>query len=278
MIRGNKVSTAGLAIVVCFVIVGILAPWITPRSLDAWGKIVIMERQFLPPSFELPFGTDEVGRDIFSRVVLGSRFSLIIGVSVVALSFSVGVPLGVASSYLGGRSGTLLMRITDMFLAFPPILIAIALVMVIGRGLENVILSLAVSYWPWYARLGFVQANQVKSSMFMEAAKVVGVKRFSIIFKHLLPNTLTPLMVQAALDVGSAVLESASLSFLGLGVQPPTPEWGLLASEGWIYINRAWWITVFPGLVLFVVVLGFNLLGDALRESMDPRLRVRTAT
>lgn len=274
MIRQNPVSILGLIIVVAFVIVGVLAPWITPRPQEAWGAVYSVDRSLQPPSLTYFFGTDELGRDLFSRIVLGARFSLIIAVSVVGISLLIGIPIGIFSGYIGGSLASILMRITDMFLAFPPLLLAIALVAVLGRGLENAIVSLAISWWPWYTRLAYVQTNHVKSYPFIDAAKVVGVSKLSIMFKYILPNTLTPIMVQAALDMGSAILEAASLSFLGLGVQPPLPEWGLLVSGGWMYINRAWWISLFPGLAIFVVVLGFNLLGDALRETMDPRLRL----
>ena len=273
-VRASPVSTAGLVVVLAFLALGILAPWVTPRPEEAWGVKYDATKSFLPPSPEHPFGTDELGRDLLSRVVLGARFSLLIAVCVVGLSLLIGIPVGIVGGYLGGRVGSAIMRITDMFLAFPPLLLAIALAAVLGRGLENAIISLAISWWPWYARLAYVQTNSVKSAPFVEAARVVGVGELAIMARHILPNTLAPIIVQAALDMGSAILEAAALSFLGLGVQPPIPEWGLLVSEGWIYINRAWWISVFPGLAIFATVLGFNLLGDALREAMDPRLRL----
>lgn len=274
MIRQNPVSLVGLFIVVAFIILGILAPWITPRPEEAWGSVYYMDRRLQYPSLNYVFGTDEMGRDLLSRIILGARFSLIIAVSVVGLALLIGVPIGIISGYSGGFLSSAMMRMTDMFLAFPPLLLAIALAAVLGRGLENAIVSLAVSWWPWYARLAYLQTSRVKSYPFVDAAKVVGVGKLSIMFRHIMPNILTPIIVQSALDMGSAILEAAALSFLGLGVQPPIPEWGLLVSEGWMYINKAWWISLFAGLAIFVVVLGFNLLGDALRESMDPRLRL----
>jgi peptide/nickel transport system permease protein len=273
-IRQNPVSLVGLIIVVAFIILGILAPWITPRPEEAWGAVYYMDRRLQYPSSNYAFGTDEMGRDLLSRIILGARFSLIIAVSVVGLALLIGVPIGIISGYSGGSLSSAMMRITDMFLAFPPLLLAIALAAVLGRGLENAIVSLAISWWPWYARLAYLQTSRVKSYPFVDAAKVVGVGKLSIMFRHIMPNSLTPVIVQSALDMGSAILEAAALSFLGLGVQPPTPEWGLLVSEGWMYINKAWWISLFAGLAILVVVLGFNLLGDALRESMDPRLRL----
>lgn len=274
MIRQNPVSLVGLILVVAFIILGILAPWITPRPEEAWGSVYYMDRRLQYPSSNYVFGTDEMGRDLLSRIILGARFSLIIAVSVVGLALLIGVPIGIISGYSGGSLSSAMMRITDMFLAFPPLLLAIALAAVLGRGLENAIVSLAISWWPWYARLAYLQTSRVKSYPFVDAAKVVGVGKLSIMFRHIMPNSLTPVIVQSALDMGSAILEAAALSFLGLGVQPPTPEWGLLVSEGWMYINKAWWISLFAGLAILVVVLGFNLLGDALRESMDPRLRL----
>ncbi|RLG85043.1 MAG: D,D-dipeptide ABC transporter permease, partial [Thermoprotei archaeon] len=239
----------------------------------AWGIEYHPEKRFLAPSWEHPLGTDDMGRDMFSRVILGARFSLIIAVGVVGLALLIGIPVGLVGGYYGGVVGTALMRITDMFLAFPPLLLAIALAATLGRGLVNAIIALAISWWPWYARLIYVQTNSVKNMPYVDAARVIGVSGFRIMFKHILPNALTPVIVQAALDMGSAILEAAGLSFLGVGVKPPTPEWGLLVSEGWISINRAWWISFFPGLAILITVMGFNLLADAIREAMDPRLR-----
>lgn len=273
LIKTNPVSLAGLVIVVGFIITGIIAPYIVPYPKDAWGETYNIEKRFLPPSLEHPFGTDEMGRDVFSRVILGARFSLIIAIGVVGLALLIGVPIGLIAGYIGGRIGTALMRITDMFLAFPPLLLAIALAATLGRGLVNTIIALAISWWPWYARLVYVQVNSIKVLPYVDAAKIIGLHPLAIMFKHVLPNALTPVTVQAALDMGSAILEAAGLSFLGVGVKPPTPEWGLLVTEGWSSINVAWWISLFPGLAILITVLGFNLLADAVREASDPRLR-----
>jgi len=273
MIRRNPVSMLGLIIVVTFVVVGLIAPYILTRPEEAWGIAYNVKDRFLPPSLQHPFGTDEYGRDMFNRVLLGTRFSLMIAVGVVGLALLIGIPIGLIAGYVGGKVGTALMRITDMFLAFPPLLLAIALAATLGRGLTNTIIALAISWWPWYARLIFVQVNSIKSLPYVDAAKVMGLGSLTIMFKHILPNALTPITVQAALDMGSAILEAAGLSFLGVGVPPPTPEWGLLVSMGWQSINRAWWISFFPGLAIVITVLGFNLLADAVREAMDPRLR-----
>lgn len=273
LIRRNIVSTIGLVIVIAFIILGIIAPYILTAPSDAWGLSYNVSNRFLPPSLTHPFGTDEYGRDMLNRVLLGARFSLIIATGVVGLALFIGILIGLISGYVGGAIGTILMRITDMFLAFPPLLLAIALAATLGRGLENVIIALAISWWPWYARLIFVQVTSVKNLPYVDGARVVGVGETTIMFKHILPNVLTPVTVQAALDMGSAILEAAGLSFLGIGVNPPLPEWGLLISLGWQSINRAWWISFFPGLALVITVLGFNMLADAVREALDPRLR-----
>jgi len=273
LIRRNPVYLAGLVIVSSFVVLGLIAPYILTRPEDAWGLAYSIDKRLMPPSLEHPFGTDEYGRDVFNRVLLGARFSLVIGVGVVALSLAIGVPIGLVAGYMGGRVGTALMRITDMFLAFPPLLLAVALAATLGRGLLNTIVALSLSWWPWYSRLVYLQVSSVKNMPYVDAARVVGLDEARIMFKHVLPNSLTPVITQATLDVGSAILEASALSFLGVGVPPPIPEWGLLVSSGWHLVSRAWWISFFPGLAIVITVLGFNLLGDAVKELMDPRLR-----
>ncbi len=273
LIRRNPVSMAGLIIVVAFIVLGLIAPYILTRPGDAWGIDYNLSIRYIPPSPEFPFGTDDYGRDVLNRVVLGARFSLIIAVSVVGLALLIGIPIGLIAGYVGGKVGTVLMRVTDMFLAFPPLLLAIALAATLGRGLENAIIALALSWWPWYTRLMYIQVTSIKELPYVDAARTVGLSKTKIMVRHILPNALTPIMVQAPLDMGSAILEAAGLSFLGVGVVPPTPEWGLLVSQGWQSINRAWWISFFPGLAIVITVIGFNLLADALREAMDPRLR-----
>jgi peptide/nickel transport system permease protein len=210
---------------------------------------------------------------MLNRVILGSRYSLIIAVCVVGLSLIIGVIVGLVAGYLAGIIGTVLMRLTDMFLAYPPLLLAVAFASVLGRGVLTTIIALAISWWPWYARLMYVSVNSVKSALYVEAAKVIGLSKFTIMTKYILPNSLIPVVTQAMLDMGSAILEASALSFLGVGVPPPIPEWGRLISEGWVYVSKAYWITFFPGLMLLVTVVGFNLLGDAVKEYMNPRLR-----
>ncbi len=273
LMRRNPVYLTGLIIVSSFVLIGLIAPYILTRPGDAWGITYDVSKRLMPPSLEYPFGTDEYGRDLFNRVLLGTRFSLMIGVGVVALSLAIGIPVGLVAGYVGGKVGTALMRVTDMFLAFPPLLLAIALAATFGRGLLNTILALSLSWWPWYSRLVYLQVSSVRNLPYVDAARVIGISEVRIMFRHVLPNSLTPVITQATLDTGSAILEASALSFLGVGVPPPTPEWGLLVSSGWHLISKAWWISFFPGLALIVTVLGFNLLGDAVKELMDPRLR-----
>lgn len=272
-VRGNPTSMVGLTVISIFIVVGVFAPWIAPRPGEGWGLEYHLDRRFQPPSLEFPLGTDDMGRDVLSRVILGARTSLLIAVAVVGLALLIGIPIGIIGGYYGGVIGNLVMRVVDMFLAFPPLLLALAIAATLGRGLENAVIALAISWWPWYSRLAYIQTNSVKTLPYIDAARVIGVGRVKIMLRHILPNTLPPILVQASMDLGSAILEAAGLSFLGLGVQHPTPDWGVMVSIGRMYVMRAWWIPLFPGLAIFIVVLAFNLLGDALRESIDPRLR-----
>ena len=270
----NRLSVLGLVIIAFLIFVAIFAPLLAPYPEQALGEPNLQER-LQPPSWKHPFGTDHLGRDILSRVIYGARTSLIMGFSVVALAVLIGVPLGLVAGYLGGKVDLIIMRITDVFLAFPPLLLALLIASSIGRGMLNAIMALAISWWPWYTRLTRGMAISVKERPYVEASKAMGISDWKIIIRHVLPNSLSPIIVQGTMDMGSAILEAAALSFLGLGVQPPTPDWGLMVSEGKDYFLNYWWYPVFPGLAIFITVLAFNLLGDAVREVMDPRLRRR---
>ncbi|MBC7094455.1 nickel transporter permease [Thermococcus sp.] len=270
----NKLSVIGLAIILLLILVAIFAPFLAPYPEQAKGEPNLKER-LQPPSWKYPFGTDHMGRDIFSRVIYGARTSLLIGLSVVSIALVVGLFLGLIAGYFGGKFDLLIMRITDVFLAFPPLLLALLIASTLGRGLMNAILALAISWWPWYTRLARGMAISIKNRPYVEAAKAMGIADWKIMIRHVLPNSVSPLIVQATMDIGSAILEAAALSFLGLGVQPPTPDWGLMISEGKNYFLNYWWYPVFPGLAIFVTVIAFNLLGDAIREVIDPRLRRR---
>ncbi|MCK4411370.1 ABC transporter permease, partial [Candidatus Bipolaricaulota bacterium] len=212
-------------------------------------------------------------RDVFSRVLYGSRLSLQVGAIAIGLALTIGVPLGVVAGYSGGMLDEVIMRITDVFLSFPPLLLAMAISTLLGPNLINAMIAIAIAWWPWYTRLLRSEAISVRERDFVQAARAMGASQGKIVFKHVLPNCLTPIVIQASMDFGSIMLTSAALSFLGLGAQPPTPEWGLMVSTGRTYFLTNWWIVTFPGLAIFIAVLSFNLVGDGLREILDPKMR-----
>ena len=232
-----------------------------------------IENKLQPPSAEHWMGTDELGRDIFSRVVYGARVSLRSALGAVGLSLLIGVPLGAIAGSFGGWVDNVIMRLTDVFLSFPPLLLAIAMVAVLGSSLNNAVLAISLSWWPWYTRLIRGQAISVKERKFVQAAETIGTSKLKIIFRHIMPNCISPVIVQASMDIGGVILTVASLSFLGLGAQLPTPEWGLMISMGRTYFPDKWWYCIFPGVAIFITVLCFNLIGDAIREILDPKTR-----
>lgn len=272
LIARNKLSLTALIILVLLIIGALLAPYIIPYPEDL-ADATHTQIKLQAPSLEHLMGTDELGRDIFSRVVYGARVSLSAALAAVGLSLVIGIPLGAIAGSFGGRVDNLIMRITDVFLSFPPLLLAIAMVAVMGSSLNNAILAIALSWWPWYTRLIRGQAISVKERKFVQAAETIGTGRMKIIFKHIIPNCISPVIVQASMDIGGVILTVASLSFLGLGAQLPTPEWGLMISMGRRFFPDSWWYCIFPGLAIFVTVLCFNLLGDAIREILDPKTR-----
>ena len=265
----NKMAMAGLVILLLMILIALLSGVLAPYSFEETD----LYNTFGTPSRAHPFGTDELGRDIFSRVVYGARVSLSAALAAVGLSLVIGIPLGAIAGSFGGWVDNLIMRITDVFLSFPPLLLAIAMVAVMGSSLNNAILAIALSWWPWYTRLIRGQAISVKERKFVQAAETIGTGRMKIIFKHIIPNCISPVIVQASMDIGGVILTVASLSFLGLGAQLPTPEWGLMISMGRRFFPDSWWYCIFPGLAIFVTVLCFNLLGDAIREILDPKTR-----
>jgi peptide/nickel transport system permease protein len=265
---------AGSLVVLLLVLTAIFAPWLAPYPEDSRGATRIKER-FQPPSLKHPFGTDELGRDVLSRVLYGSRVSLEVGALAIGLALLIGIPLGVIAGYSGGKVDELIMRVTDVFLSFPTLLLAMAISAMLGPTLRNAMIAIAISWWPWYTRLLRSEAVSVKERDFVEAARAMGAPWGKIVFKHILPNCLAPIIVQGSMDFGSIILTSASLSFLGLGAQPPTPEWGLMISTSRTFFLTHWWIVTFPGLAIFIAVLSFNLVGDGLREILDPKMRRR---
>lgn len=266
------VAVVPLVFILGVIFVAIFAPWISPHPAQGAGEsnlVAILQ----PPSHTYPLGTDELGRDILSRIFYGARVSLLTSFIVVAIAIVVGVLIGAAAGYSGGIVETILMRLTDFFLAFPSLLLAMAIAVVIGPSLKNMILALAVSWWPWYARLVHGQAVVLRHLSFVRAARVAGVKPFTILIRHIVPNTITPVLIQGTSDIGSAIIAAAALSFLGLGAQPPTADWGSMVSLGREYILVQWWYVTFPGLAIFLTAIAFNLLGDTLRDINDASAR-----
>jgi peptide/nickel transport system permease protein len=272
LLKKNRLTTAAAIITIIIVLLGIIAPYIVPYPEHVQGD-VNPEFKFSPPGSKYLFGTDELGRDIFSRVLYGTRISLQTGILALGLSLLIGVPLGVIAGYSGGMIDEVIMRITDIFVSFPPMLLAMAIAAFLGPSLGNAMIAMAISWWPWYTRIIRSQAVGLKGRPFIDAAKAIGTPDRKIIFSHVLPNCVSPLIVQASMDFGGVILTCASLSFLGLGAQPPTPEWGLMLNTSRTYFLTAWWYSVFPGAAMFITVLTFNLLGDGLREILDPKAK-----
>lgn len=269
LFRRNKIALAGLIIILIFLLVALAAPWLVPYD----PVKVDLGQQFTPPGPEHPFGTDNLGRDILSRVIAGARVSLWVGILSVGLSMVIGVPAGLVAGYLRGMVDTVIMRLVDIFLAFPVIILAIAIMAVRGPGLTNVMIALAVVYWTTYARVTRGVTLVLREEDFVLATRSLGVSDFRIMWRHILPNGIPPILVIASLGMGNAILAEAALSFLGLGIQPPAPSWGSMLSFGMQFLRDAPYLSTFPGLAIFVTVLGFNLLGDGLRDALDPRLR-----
>ncbi|MBO0334604.1 ABC transporter permease [Sneathiella sp. CAU 1612] len=270
--RNNGAAMIGLLIIAGFMFLVIFGPSIVPYPEDALGATHI-EQKLQPPSAEHWFGTDEVGNDVFTRVVIGARVSLQIGLIITGISMLIGVPLGIIAGYVGGWVEESIMRITDIFLSIPGLILAIAIVGVLGPGIGNAMLAISLVWWPGYVRLVQAKTLSLKSAIYVDAARSMGASKMRIVFVHILPNCLSPIIVKVSMDMGMAILYAASLGFLGLGAQPPFPEWGAMISVGRNYLPDWWWYSFFPGLAIFLTVLGFNLLGDGLRDILDPRGR-----
>ncbi|MGQ0569252.1 MAG: ABC transporter permease [Armatimonadota bacterium] len=265
----NRVAPIGLMIIVASVAVAILAPAIVPYDIRKMAPPEALS----PPNNAHFFGTDEFGRDVFSRVLVGSRISLVVALLSVLTAVALGTTLGLAAGFYGGWWDALSMRAMDIVFAFPAILLAIAIMAVLGTSLLNLVIAIGIVYTPQFARVARAAALSVRSLEFVDAARVLGLANTRIIWRHIIPNVLGPVTVQISLSLSLAILSESALSFLGLGTQPPTPSWGNMLSEGRQFLELAPWNAVFPGLAIMVVVLGFNLLGDGLRDLLDPRLR-----
>ncbi len=265
----NRVAPIGFTIVFAGVLIAALAPAIVPHDI----RVMSPQDALSPPGGRYLFGTDEFGRDVFSRVLVGSRISLVVAFLSVLVAVALGTSLGLAAGYYGGWWDSVSMRVMDVIFAFPAILLAIAIMAVLGTSLFNLVIAIGIVYTPQFARVARAAALSVRSLEFVDAARALGMGNARIIARHLIPNVLAPLIVQISLSLSLAILSESALSFLGLGTQPPTPSWGNMLSDGRQLLELAPWNAVFPGLAIMVVVLGFNLLGDGLRDLLDPRLR-----
>ncbi len=266
-LRRRRGALLGAAIVLFFVLVAIFAPLIAPYDPLATSWSAVRK----PPSWLHPFGTDEIGRDVLSRVIYGTRASLLAGIVSVSISIALGVPIGLVAGYVGGWVDGLLMRLTDALLACPFLILAIALAAFLGPDLLNAMVAIGISAMPIFIRLTRAQTLATKVEDYIEAAKAVGNPPWRIVWRHILPNILAPIIVQATLSIAAAIIAEASLSFLGLGQQPPQPSWGSMLNTAKAFLDQAPWMAWWPGLAIFVVVLSFNLLGDGLRDALDPR-------
>ncbi|KIL40366.1 D-ala-D-ala transporter subunit [Gordoniibacillus kamchatkensis] len=266
-LKKNPMTLAGLAVLAVIVLLSLAAPLIT--SFDP-NKINVVER-FQGPSAKHWFGTDEVGRDIFTRILYGTRLSLGIGVAIVVAAGAIGTVLGTVSGYLGGKIDQIMMRIMDMILAFPTLILAMAFAAALGPNLQNAMIAIAVVKIPVYVRLARGETLALREKLFVKAAVTFGIKPWRIIARHIVPNVVSPIVIQVTLDIGDAILLVATLGFLGLGAQPPTPEWGAMISVGWKYLLDYWWYPTFPGLALFLASGALNLIGDGIRDILDPK-------
>lgn len=268
----SLLSVIGVVLVGVFFLIALIGPLIVPFPEDATGAIH-MPRKLTAPDSRFYFGTDEMGRDVYTRVILGTRISLKIGLIIVCVAMGVGVPLGITAGVLGGWVNEVIMRITDIFLAIPGLILALAIIGALGPGITNSMIALSIVWWPGYVRLVQGKTLSLKEESFVEAARSVGAGRARIIFLHILPNCTSPIIVKASMDMGMAILAAAGLGFIGVGAQPPAPEWGAMISIARNYLPTWWWYATFPGLAIFTTVLGFNLLGDGLRDILDPQSR-----
>lgn len=272
LLNRNQLTRFCFYSVVVLILIAILAPLLLPAAQHI-DQATNPKEKLLGPSFKHFFGTDELGRDLFKRVLLGTRISVQTALVAVLCAILIGVPLGAVAGFYGGLIDEILMRITDIFLSFPPLLLAMSIAAFLGPSLRNATLAIAVAWWPWFTRIIRGQALSMRERQFVLAAEAIGTPSYKIIYKHIIPNCIAPIIVQSTMDLGAVILTISSLSFLGLGAQPPQPEWGLIVSTSRNYFLNGWWYSVFPGAAIAFTVLVFNLLGDGLREIMDPRTR-----
>lgn len=264
----NRLNLVGVIIVGIFLFLAVFGEMLAPHDPYAAD---ITNSKLLAPSLTHPLGTDELGRDLLSRIMTGTRVSVQVALIVLGFAVTFGTIVGLIAGYWGGWVDEVLMRLTDMFLAFPALILAVAIAASLGRSLRNTMIALATVFWPWYARLVRAQVLSIKEREFVQAAHSIGMSRSRIMLRHILPNAASVIIIQLTLDVGFAILATSSLSFIGLGAQPPSPEWGTMMSTARNYFRDAWWYMAFPGIALTLTVLAFNLLGDGLQDALDPR-------
>lgn len=271
--RRDRIALLSFIFLTLVILAAIFAPLLTPYPEQGMGVPNITEK-FQAPSITHPMGTDGLGRDLLARILYGARTSLLMGFSIVILGGSIGVFLGALAGYFGGWIDEVIMRITDIFLAFPPLLLAIVFAAVMEPSIQTTIIAITLVWWPVYARIVRGQVLSVRERDYVKAARGIGVGDFTIIRRHVLPNVMGPVMVQGTLDLGAAILTAAALSFLGLGTEPPTADWGVMVDEGRQHLlSGRWWLAVFPGLVLFLTAMALNLIGDGVRDASDPYTR-----
>lgn len=268
-LRQNRLALAGLVLILIFLLMAVFAPLIAPYDPYRIDENAVLS----PPSAEHPLGTDSFGRDVLSRMVYGARISFKVGLISVGIALAAGVLIGAAAGYYGRWVDAALSRVIDVLFSFPDILLALVIMAVLGASLTNVMIAIGIVYTPIFARITRGAVLEIKGSLFIDAARVLGAGRLTILRRHILPNVMAPIIVQTTLSLAFAILAEAALSFIGLGVEPDTPSWGIMLNEGKNWMEAAWWIAVFPGAAITLAVLGFNVLGDGLRDALDPRLR-----
>lgn len=268
-IKKNKMALAGGIIIILLILIAIFAPFLSPHD----PYFVNLDKQLLKPSAEHWLGTDEFGRDLLTRIMFGTRISLVIGLVPTLLSMIIGIVLGMVSGYYGKKTDFIIMRIADVVLAFPELLLAMVVMYTLGASLLNIFIALSLVRWAGVARVVRAQTMSIKEKEFVEASRAIGVKNWKIMFKHILPNCLSSLIVLFTLNIPGAILSEASLSFLGVGAQPPAASWGLMISRGKEYLFSAPWVAISPGIAILIIVLAFNYLGDGLRDALDPHMK-----
>jgi peptide/nickel transport system permease protein len=267
----DKLTGSATVMMLIFIAAAIFGPWLAPNAKEGAGATNI-DNSYIGPGWQHLLGTDELGRDLLSRIIYGARPALLIALAVVGFAAIIGTLLGLIAGYAGGWIDNVIMRVSELFLSFPPLLLSLVAVTFLGPGLVNALIALIISWWPWYARLIRVEASIIKSKPYVEISAAMGVPDRIIILRHILRNVTTPLIVQIAADLGTVILAAGSLAFIGLGAQPPSADWGLMVAQGRNLIFDQWWISTFSGLAIFLAVLSFNVIGDALRDHFDPRI------